>query len=143
MGILRSLFGSSPPLQPFKDPVLGDLQPDETGWTVSVTAGGDAFSFTIGGGTEPDAALLAHARDILGGYPAFKKRVEEFVRSESVAYPPDIKVEVAQLEIDSISLFWPDRPDDGMIFFRGPENEFRLWRCDYIARKPTGLGCDT
>jgi hypothetical protein len=54
-----------------------------------------------------------------------------------------LRAELANLKIENISLCWPDRPEDGMIFFRRSENDIGLWRCDYIARKPTGLGCDT
>ena len=76
-------------------------------------------------------------------YESFKKAVRNCIEAESRDYPEDAKSELARLEIDNISLFWPDRPNDGMIFFRGSEHDNRLWRCDYIARKPTGLGCDT
>src|SRR5262245_44688883 len=141
-GILRSLFGSRhPPRQSFNDPVLGELKPGETGWTVNLTKGPDSFGFTIGGANEPDDRLLAHARDILNDYESFKKAVRECVECESRDYPEEVKAELARLEIDNICLFWPARPDDGMIFFRGSENDVGLWRCDYIDRRPTGLGC--
>jgi hypothetical protein len=39
-------------------------------------------------------------------------------------------------------LFWPHRPNDGMIFFDGPD-ECRCWRCDLIGRVPVGLGFDS
>ena len=91
----------------------------------------------------PDAALLAHAHDILNDLDSFRKAVRDCIESESRDYPEDVKTELARIEIDNVSLCWPDRPADGMIFFRGPSDSERLWRCDYIARKPTGLGCDT
>ena len=50
--------------------------------------------------------------------------------------------EIRQLAIQDVCLFWPDRPDDGMIYFKGPD-EFKVWRCDYVARKPQGLGFDS
>jgi hypothetical protein len=142
--IIRSLFGRArPPRQPFHDAVFGDLKPGETGWTVRVLKGMDTFEFTIGGVGRPDERLLAHAHDIFNDYDSFKKAVIECIEYESREFPSDVKSELAGLEVDNVSLFWPDRPDDGMIFFRGSENDFGLWRCDLINRKPTGLGCDT
>ena len=142
--IRRALFGPpSPPPEPFSDPVLGELQPAELGWTVSVTVSNDSFEITVGGREHPDEPLLGHARDIVSDYEAFKRAVQECIERESCNYPDDVRAELDQLEVDSISLFWPDRPDDGMIFFRGPADDLRSWRCDYIARKPTGLGFDT
>ena len=143
-GILRSLFGSPQRQRSvFNDPVLGELKAEETGWTVSVTRGASTFSFTIGGKNEPDAALLAHAHEILRDYDAFRKMVKDCIEAESREYPKNARAEVAALEIDDISLCWPDRPDDGMIFFRGSDHDVGIWRCDYVARKPRGLGCDT
>jgi hypothetical protein len=125
------------------DPLLGELTPCEDGWAASVSRGKDSFQFTIGGDEKPDAALLAHARDILVNFESFKKLVQGCIQAESSEYPEELKREVSGLEIDGISLCWPDRPDDGMIFFRGTGKDFGLWRCDYVARKPQGLGCDT
>ncbi|HUG91632.1 MAG TPA: hypothetical protein VML55_12400 [Planctomycetaceae bacterium] len=143
-GILRSLFGSpQAPRKPFNDPVLGELKPEEDGWSVTVTRGASSFGFTIGGEDQPDAALLAHARDILKDYESFTQMVEDCIEAESRDYRENAKAEVARLEIDNIALFWPDRPHDGMIFFRGSDDDVGLWRCDYVARKPRGLGCDT
>lgn len=142
-GILRSLFGSRPIRAPFHDPVLGLLEPAETGWTVKVVKGAETFEFTIGGASEPDAGLLAHAHDILDDYPSFKKAVKDCVEYESRDYPDEVRAELAKLEIDNIALIWPARPNDGMVFFRGSEKDVGLWRCDYIDRKPMGLGCDT
>jgi hypothetical protein len=87
--------------------------------------------------------LLAHARDIFQNYESFKKSVRDCIERETIAYPDDIRAELAKLEINDISLCWPEKPDIGMIFFRGPVDDVGLWRCDYIDRKPTRLGCDT
>jgi len=141
--ILHFLFGRPPLRESFTDPVLGELKPAEEGWTVSVTKGNDDFRFTIGGMNVPDAALLAHAHDILREYDSFKKSIHDFIQAASVDYPDDVKAELAGLKIDDISLCWPGRPNDGMIFFSGEENDGRVWRCDYIDRQPKSLGCDT
>jgi hypothetical protein len=141
--IRRFLFGSTPVRAPFNDPILGTLVPLETGWRVIIVKGTVSFAFTIGGVNRPDDALLSHAHEILEDYQSFKKAVKDYIAYESGDYPDDAKAEVDKLEIDNIALFWPTRPNDGMIFFRGSEKDIGLWRCDYIDRKPTGLGCDT
>jgi hypothetical protein len=50
--------------------------------------------------------------------------------------------EMAELTIEDVCLFWPDRPNDGMIYFHGPD-ETRVWRCDYVNREPRDLGFDS
>jgi hypothetical protein len=49
--------------------------------------------------------------------------------------------EIRQLRLEFVGLLWPDRPNDGLLYFNGP-NEYRVWRCDYISRKPQILGFD-
>jgi hypothetical protein len=142
-GLLQSLFSSPSVRAPFNDPILGPLQPGETGWSANIVKGADHFVLTIGGNDKPDDALLAHAHDILGDYPSFKNAVKFCVEYESRDYPPEVKAELAGLEINIVALWWPTRPNDGMIFFRGSEKDIGAWRCDYINRKPMGLGCDT
>jgi hypothetical protein len=141
--VLRFLFNRQPRRESFTDPALGELKAAEAGWTASVAKGNDSFRFTIGGIRVPDASLLAHAHDILREYDSFKKSISDFIQAESIDYPEDVKSELAKLQIDDISLCWPERPNDGMIFFRGTDQDIGAWRCDYVARKPTNLGCDT
>ena len=141
---LRFVIGlRRPPKQPFNDPVLGEMQPCEAGWTVPIQKGEDLFTFTIADGDQPEAASLAHAREILNGYEVFKRSVKDCIESETRNYPVEAKAELAQMEIDDISLIWPHRPRDGIISFRGPADYVGLWRCDYVDGEPTGLGCDT
>lgn len=125
------------------DSLLGVLVPGEDGWTARVSRGDDEIEFTIGGKNQPDPALLAHAHDILNHYETFKESVRNCIRAESRDYPEDVKAQLAALQIDNISLCWPTRPDDGMIFFRGSGDDIGLWRCDYVARTPQRLACDT
>jgi hypothetical protein len=41
-----------------------------------------------------------------------------------------------------VCLFWPERPNDGMLYFKGPD-ETRVWRSDYRNRLAEGLGFDS
>ncbi len=128
------------------DPVLGELRLSENAqwWEGRVTIGNKTIGFKIGGKAKPDAALLAHAYDIVRSFPEFEQKVSAFLADEArtVRYLAKFTEEIRQLTIEDVCLFWPNRPDDGMIYFKGPD-QFRVWRCDYVARKPQGLGFDS
>jgi hypothetical protein len=145
--ILRAILGSPrPPKQPFCDPVLGTLTPGETCWEVEVDKRPKAdqvIRFEIAGDSRPAEVLLAHARDIVSDLSVFQRRIQQFLDNEKDKFPPEAASEIEALQLQWVCLFWPHRPDDGMIFFVGPQDELRNWRCDYIARQPMGLGFDT
>ena len=128
------------------DSVLGELRlSDEAAWWEGrATIGSKTVGFMIGGEGKPDARLIAHAHDIVRSLPEFEQSVSEFLAGEArtVKHLTRFTDEIRQLTIEDVCLFWPDRPDDGMIYFKGPD-EFRVWRCDYVARKPRGLGFDS
>lgn len=144
--LLRLFRGpSNEPLREILDPVLSRCVPDQVEhcWRASVDVGGREVSIILGGDLTPDPALLAHARQIAGEMGAFVGRVADFLKREAGRIEePDVQAEIENLLVDDVCLFWPDRPNDGMIYFAGPTEE-RLWRCDYIERRLQGLGCDT
>ncbi|SRR6266581_3531460 len=130
---------SNDPITSFQDEVLGPLHLTD-GWEATVEINGKKLGFKIGGYIEPDAALMAHARDIVRSFAEFDRMVTEFLASEATRMP-GAAYEIRQLALEEVVLSWPKRPDDGMIYFKGP-HAYRLWRCDYIGRKPKGLGFD-
>ncbi len=109
-----------------------------------MTIGNKTVGFKIGGKGKPDAQLLVHAHDIVHSFPEFEQKVSAFLADEAhnVKYLRRFADEIRQLQIEHVNLVWPKRPDDGMIYFKGPD-QFRVWRCDYVARKPRGLGFDS
>ena len=126
------------------DAVLGTLRwNEEDWWEADVRIDGRALGFKICGDCEPGAALMAHAREIFRSFKEFDRMVVEFLASQAsqASQWPGASDEIRQLVIEDVCLFWPDRPNDGMIFFKGPD-PYRLWRCDYVDRKPRGLGFD-
>ena len=127
----------------FNDPVLGELILSDDGdwWECTVSATTPAIQFQVGGASEPAPQLLAHAHDIVRGLPGFRDAVAAFVEAEATAQPMAAG-EIRQLQLESVFLPWPDRPNDGMLYFRGPD-EFRVWRCDYVDRRPIHLGFDS
>lgn len=125
--------------------VLGELRlsDDAEWWDGRATVGSRMLGFKIGGEGKPDSRLIAHARDIVRSLPEFEQSVSAFLPDEActVKHLTRFADEIRQLTIEDVCLFWPDRPDNGMIYFKGPD-ESRVWRCDYVARKPRGLGFD-
>lgn len=144
MGLLSNLFGKKAVIEPIDDPVLGTLVPGDTPstWLSRVVPNFRPFAIEIGGSTTPDPALLVHAQEIHGNSGAFASSVDEFLTNEKKRFPPEAADEISSLQIEVVGLWWPKRPNDGMIFFEGGD-EGRVWRCDYINRTPTGLGFDS
>jgi hypothetical protein len=130
------------------DPVLGNLtlEPsDQQWWEVQLILGSRPVTFAIGGDQEPSGVLLQHARDIVATFPVFEARITAFLAHEAqqaYARHANLASEARALRIEGINLFWPDRPEDGMIYFTGAA-EGRVWRCDYVGREPRALGFDS
>jgi len=124
-------------------PELGTLRlsPERDSWEVTKTLEGREVTFAIGGSDGPDEKLIEHAVAIVDDFGAFCAMVEAFLRDEARAMP-EVADEIATLKLEAITLSWPDRPDDGMLWFEGLEESYRIWRCDYVGRKPVGLGFD-
>jgi hypothetical protein len=139
---IRELFRSAPPPDPVSDEVLGliHFNSEQKIWEARV-ASALSWRICIGGGAAPDASLIAHARDVAANHEHFSELVSSFLRSEAANFPGAEK-EILSLQLESLCLFWPARPNDGMLFFEGGE-EGRVWRCDYINRKPDGLSFDS
>ena len=125
----------------FHDDLLGALQLAEEDWWEAIVRVEDRrLAFKIGGDSEPDVALMEHAHDIVRSFAQFDRMVSEFLVSEGEKMPR-ASDEIRQLIIEDVMLCWPKRPDDGIIYFKGPD-KYRVWRCDYSGRKPQGLGYD-
>ena len=142
MSIFHRIFGPATPPADAHDAELGPLtwSADLEGWVAASPA--PRATFLIAGGRAPDPALLSHARDIARAFPQFQAVVQVFLHQEAARFPPALAVEIRALELESINLFWPERPDDGMLYFQG-QNEDRVWRSDYVGRKPKDLGFDS
>ena len=143
-GILKKLFPDRRAdwRHSVSDPVIGELVLSSDGdwWEGSLTVDGTSVQFQLGGDREPSLALISHAHDIIREFAVFSRTVSEFLDSEAAAQAASAD-EIRQLALESVCLFWPDRPNDGMLYFNGAD-EYRVWRCDYINRKPQGLGFD-
>lgn len=144
LNALRQLFGGKrvEKVPELADPVLGTLRlsDDRDCWHATVIVGDRPLGVIIGGEAEPDPALVAHAQAIIQSFPEFERSVSDFLGEEARANPKSA-AEIGQLTIEEVMFSWPRRPNDGMIFFKGPD-EFRLWHCDYLEGKLSGLAFD-
>lgn len=143
-GILKKLFADRRAdwKRSVSDSLLGDLVLSNDGdwWESTISIDGSSVQFQLGGDCEPSPPLISHAHDIVREFSDFSHIVSEFLAAEA-ANQPRAADEIRQLTLESVCLFWPNRPNDGMLYFHGPD-EYRVWRCDYINRKPQGLGFD-
>ncbi len=140
----ETLFSKPRPPQgaTFQAPDLGEFKfnDDVDLWEIEVVKDGDTIVFGVGENDAPSQTLIQHAIDILKDYASFKKMVMEYVVSEKSQFK-GYENEIDQLTIESVSLFNSQEPDNGAIYFKG-QDESRMWRCDYVDRKPKGLGFD-
>jgi hypothetical protein len=129
-------------IKEFHDPVLGTLRlTEEEWWEASVSINGKTIRFHIGGDAEPNDGLVAQAHDIIRTFADFERMVTAFLIEEGhrMRMTSD---QIRQLAIEDVMLCCPDRPNDGMIYFSGLD-KIGVWRCDYVYRKPRGLGFDS
>jgi hypothetical protein len=112
-------------------------------WVARVTAQGRPVTIQIGGRYEPDPALIERARDIAVSIDRLVAEVAAFLACEAARseWEP-FAAEIRALAIRDICLFWPNRPDEGMIFFDAPD-EGLCWRCDLVGGVPSGLSFDS
>ncbi len=125
------------------DSLLGELvlSDDADWWERTVKIDGRSVQFQVSGDHKPSPALISHAHGIVCDFSTFSHSVTEFLAAAASAQPPATD-EIRQLTLKSVCLFWPERPNDGMLYIHGPD-EYRVWRCDYIDRKPQGLVFDS
>src|SRR5687767_411402 len=143
MGWFAKLVGKSPEFrEPIQDPALGSAEWDSTArmWVFPPHAD-RTFAIALAGQSTPDARLLPFARQLHASAQAFQRKVTAAIEAQA-STTPGIAETIRSLEIDVVDLNWPDRPRDGMVYFRGGEHD-PLWRFDLINGQPVHLGCDT
>lgn len=142
--LARLLPGSRAARLPALDhPVLGTLQftPDLAAWRTVVSTDAGRIGFLIAGDTSPNEQLLRHAEELVTSDREFLDTVRQFLFAEAKTQPRWAG-EILALSLEEVCLFWPDRPNDGMLYFKGSD-ENRVWRSDYRNRQPQGLGFDS
>ena len=131
------------PLGPFEHSSLGPIEFDEEeeAWVAHPTIAGRTIRFVFGGEQEPGRMLIPEAESIVKQFDEFHASIRGFLEREATS-KPGLAQEIEQLEISHVCLFWPERPNAGMIFFSS-SNGSRVWHCDYINRAPKSLGFDS
>jgi hypothetical protein len=125
------------------DDVLGTIAWDaeEEAWVALVSHSAAPFRILIAGEGRPSPVLVSHARDIFVSPEKLLAEVAPVLKRAADEIPVAAR-EILGLHVESVALMWPDRPDDGMIYFDGPGTEERIWRCDYVERRPRDLAFD-
>ena len=145
LSALKNIFTPKPKIArvPFVHATLGEFtySGEEEAWLSDPSHGALGFRFHITGDEKPDPRLLPHAESVARDPNAFRKMVGDFMENEACRMKQRAAV-IRELKIDMLCLFWPERPDDGMIYFTGGDS-YGLWRCDYQNGKPIGLGYDS
>jgi hypothetical protein len=129
------------------DAQLGTLTRDVTTrcWMAGVTMGNRRVDLAIGGDDDPDAALLAQARDFAADLGDFERRLQDYLAREAkqwAAESPDLAAEINELRVTGIMLRSSERPGRIVLEFDGPD-EMRYWYCDYVDGEMSGLDFDT
>lgn len=142
---LKKLFAAKPKIEriPVTHPTLGPItySEEDEAWLTDASHASLGFRFHFAGKEAPDTRLLPHAESVAHDPADFRRRITAFLDEEAKRLK-DKDDTVRNLEIETLCLFWPDRPEDGMIYFSGGER-YGVWRCDYKNRRPTGLGFDS
>jgi hypothetical protein len=137
--------GPPPPKAPLDHPILGELVYDHEveGWRASVTTPAGPLPFLLYGDSEPSAAVLSRAEEIVRSSATFLQSVGAFLQAEASAQR-EVAGEIQQLRLQDVSLF-PAKgsgPVTGMVYFEGPD-EHRVWRCDFDGDRLHHLGFDS
>ena|SRR6185503_3306732 len=151
--LLRLFRGDRRPVvSPVANATLGMLtySHDDGCWATDESNEDLPFRFFVAGNwseqfseISPDPQLIAHAESVARSSDEFLAAVASMLTAEcGTRLNKGWTEEIARLKVSALNLPWPERPDDGMIQFDGPDPD-RLWRCDYIGRRPVSLGFDS
>ena len=143
---LKALVAAPPtPMASLSHPTLGQLVYDKEveGWRVSITTPEGPLPFLLYGDSEPGAAVLLKAEDMVRSAATFLGSLEAFLQAEAKAQK-QAAGEIQQLRLQDVSLFPPkgSGPVTGMVYFEGPD-EYRVWRCDFDGDRLHHLGFDS
>ena len=147
MGLFDKLKTVAPPtpIASLGHPILGELVYDDEveAWRVSVNTPAGPLPFLLYGDSEPGAAVLEKAKEMVRSSAMFLERVAAFLQAEARVQKASAG-EIQQLELQDVSLF-PAKgsgPVTGMVYFKGPD-EYRVWRCDFDGDRLHHLGFDS
>jgi hypothetical protein len=136
-----------PIIKVVEHPILGALvySEDDEAWLNSPDHRSLGFNFYIAGNWEPgnetilpDAGLVQHAESIVQNVDEFQRSLvlflEDQIKSKKSLKP--CADEIRQLKLETVCLFWPNRPCDGELYFKINNEKKGRWICAYIGGKP-------
>lgn len=104
--------------------------------------GVEGIKFSFNNDENPDPALLHKAKEITQDFDIFQENVQAFLNTEAQKYEKKASGEIQNLIISVIMIAWPDKPNNAMIFFSGP-NKDHVWHCDYDFKTFSSLTYDS
>lgn len=127
-----------------KDPALGTLIRNKKAecWEGGFTTGERTIDLVIDGHEEPDARLVARARELVKEFPGLQVRLDDYLAQEArQEQDPEFADEIRQLRVSAINLRSLERPGLAVIDFDGPDDG-RFWYCEYVDGKLRDLRFD-
>jgi hypothetical protein len=139
----RLLGAKTRPVERVEHPLFGSLQYDDEvdAWRGTAPSTAGPLTFLIGGGARPDDVLLERAGHLVQTALEFTASVRSFLDAEAQDQPR-WAAEISALTLEEICLLWPHRPDEGMLYFHGPD-QYRVWHAGYHHGQPRDLGFDS
>ena len=103
----------------YQSNVLGILKFDKDihCWTVKKEVNDISVAFTVGGVSSPNQKLLAIIEKHFSSFLEFEEMIQEFLKTESQKQK-DFADDISQLKIKEIMFSRPDKPKNGMVFFK-------------------------
>jgi len=124
------------------DPQLGTLyrHVKNEAWEGAFASANGTIELLIHGKDEPEPALVARAREVVGEFPALQRRVDEYL-ALAAAEDVELAAEIGALRVSDLHFYWPERPDEVEIVFEMGSDE-KYWTCIYAGGELKDLNFD-
>jgi hypothetical protein len=127
-----------------RDPQLGKLirNVKAEAWEGEFRVRDRTVEILIDGKEEPDAALVARARDLVTDFDNFERRLNDYLAETAkdwASEAPELAADISALRLSSIKL---RSRESVLVDFDGPDVDV-YWSCEYADGKFSGLDFDS
>jgi hypothetical protein len=127
-----------------RDPQLGKLirNVKAEAWEGEFRVRDRTVEILIDGKEEPDAALVARARDLVADFDNFERRLNDYLAETAkdwASEAPELAADISALRLSSIKL---RSRESVLVDFDGPDVDV-YWSCEYADGKFSGLDFDS
>ena len=137
--ILKRIWKGPEYQKTYHSKILGEMifNRDNFCWESKKKINDDEVNFIVGGTKKPDDKLIKALEEIAKSFNEFQYIINEFLKEQT----QNAGEEILKLKISDIMYSRPDKPNNGMVFFRGTTN-YKIWHCDLVKGKPKYLNYD-